>query len=192
MREVSAVETAVYGYSWNDDMRFMIDAVSAEEARERFESGPWFSVSVGNGLLTTADAALKAEATGRLGSIPEFTLEVTPGATDINTFFYDAHGSVKAIYEFDRVDHRTMFLSTFILYEYPDESRWYGQNESVVTDNIRFRQDGTSRHRHNDKRKELIEAIDRKDVNLAKNWESVPQFGDWFGFGRPDRRPGVA
>jgi hypothetical protein len=179
----------VYGSRWNSTMRFMIDTVSEDEARRRFTNGPWFSVAIGDGLATSAEQSRAATAANIALPVPEFTLELEPGPSDVNTFFYNEQGSIVAIYQFRRHDEQTLFLHEAVFYFYPDEPRYFGQNECLVVDSVEFHLDGTSRSEHNDRSKPMIDVTDRCDVDLAMNWEPIPTFGDWTSLGRADRRP---
>jgi hypothetical protein len=50
-----------------------------------------------------------------------------------------------------------------------------------------FYLDSTSREEHTDKAAGAVNAIDRRNVDLTKNFEPIPVFGDWAGLGRADR-----
>jgi len=177
----------VYGQRWNSTMGFMIDSTTEDDARKRYVDGPWFSVAIGEGLLTSPAQSRAAKAAGRPRPIPEFSLELMPGATAINTFFYDDYeGSVKAIYGWRPEDGR-LFLHDVTIYTYPDEPGYYGQNESLFIDSFEFHLDSTSREEHTDMTTRVVNAIDRRNVDLTKNFEPIPVFGDWAGLGRADR-----
>jgi hypothetical protein len=185
-RKVIPVIDRVYGHQWNDGMRFMIDSTTEADARKRYVDGPWFSVAIGEGLLISPAQSRAAEAAGQVRPIPEFSLELMPGATTIKSFFYDDEGSVKAIYRWHPEDG-CLFLRDVIIYTYPEEPRFYGQNESLFIDSFRFHLDSTSREEHTDMTTRVVNATDRRNVDLTKNFEPIPVFGDWAGLGRADR-----
>ena len=176
----------VHGHQWNDDMRFMMDVTTEEDARKRYVDGPWFSVAIGEGLLTSPAQSRAAEAAGQLRPIPEFSLEIMPGPPRSSRSSTSTKGSIKAIYAW-RPEGVRLFLFDVIIYTYPDESRFYGQNESLFIDSFEFHLDGTSREEHTDMTTRMVDATDRRDVDLSKNFEPIPVFGDWAGLGRADR-----
>ena len=186
-REERLVTDMVYGQRWNSTMRFMIDVTTEADARKRYVDGPWFSVAVGQDLLTTPEQAEEAEAAGQHRPVPDFSLEIMPGATTINSFFYDDEGSVKAIYTW-RPEGSRLFLFNVTIYTYPDEPLHYGQDECEFVDSFEFHLDATSRSEHTVRTTRLVTAIDRRNVDLTKNFEPIPAFGQWAGLGRADRR----
>ncbi len=183
----------VYGQMWNEDLRFVFDQISVDDARMRYQEGPWFSVAAGAGLCTSADEARAAEAGGVALPVPEFSVGVRPGPTYFEVSFYDTEGSIVVVHGWRAVGDQ-MFFRSAIHYIYPEEPRHHVQGESSVLRSVTFKADGTSRETISEKlsafteplRKRVV-TIDRDDVPLDDHYLPVPEFGDWVALGRRDR-----
>lgn len=81
-----------------------------------------------------------------------------------------------------------LFLRTVAYWQYPDDGAFHGMDEAALFEEVRFSLDGTSRTITDDKSKPVLDVVDRRDVDLAANWEPIPEFGDWEGLGRLDRK----
>ena len=171
----------IYGQQWNHDMRFMIDSISEEDARRRFERGPWFSAAEGAGLATSPESARE----GVVG-IPAFALEIEPMAAVVKTFFYDLHGSIWLIYHFTRTEDQ-LFLDYVTRYEYPDSSRFYRQNKATLIETISYTPEGVTLQAENDRINRRRRITERDQVDVTPHWEPIPEFGDWSGLGRLER-----
>ena len=159
----------------------MIEAMSEAEARARYEAGPWFSVASGMGLATSAELARAAVQT-----VPEYSLEIEPSAVAVNTFLYEANDSIWLIYHFKCLEDR-LFLAEVTRYEYPDASRWYGQNEATLIETISYTPDGVTLQAEHDTVSKRRRVTERDQVDVTPHWEPIPEFGDWSGLGRLDR-----
>ena len=159
----------------------MIDSVAEAEARRRYQSGPWFTVAVGDDLAVSPSEARN----GKQG-IPEFSLELEPGASVVNTHFYDVNGSLWLIYHFKAVDAR-LFLAEVVRYEYPYSPRFYRQNESTMIETISYTPDGVTMQAEHDTVSKRRRVTERDQVDVAPHWEPVSEFGNWAGLGRLDR-----
>jgi hypothetical protein len=169
----------VYGQRWNDPMRFIIDAISEEQARVRFQTGPYFTVAKGEGLLTDSG---QARVVGVAAPVPEYSLDMTAGAENIRANFYTTGGSLGALYHW-RQEKERMFLHQVSVYQYPDDEAYYGQDEALVFTSISFTVDGFSKTYIDDKSKSMIDLEDRCEVPLDAHWEPIPAFGEWDAFG---------
>ena len=149
--------------------------LSEAEARTRFEGkvpdpDDWFTVA---GLQGDAESA----------SVPEFVLEVTPGAEFVYTHLVDQWQRICFIYNFRDIDGR-LFLFNRVEYSYPEDDRYLNQAQASRIESILFRPDGYMRRRLKDKSKATNEEWEYKDVELVDNWEAKPEFGEWVALGR--------
>jgi hypothetical protein len=181
----------VYGQMWNDDLRFIFDHISVDDARKRYRDGPWFGLAVGEGLCTSADEARAAEATGVSLPVPEFCLELEARARDVRALFYDERNSVTILHDWGVVGDR-LFLESVVRYYYPDQPRFFVQNESLKIWSMSFKPDGTAKEntrlppppgafvRTND-------FTEHRNVPLGNHYIPIPEFGDWAALGHRDR-----
>ncbi|MGL5830146.1 MAG: hypothetical protein ACRC0L_11335 [Angustibacter sp.] len=169
----------IYGDAWNEKIRFMIEHITEEQARARFTNGPWFSVAKGQHLLTDYDEALGKETTAE---VPEYSLDITPGAEHIRANFYTHGGSLGANYDW-RQENGKMFLCDVSVWEYPDEDTYYIHGQALIYTSISFTTDGFSKEYLDDKSKTMIDLTDRCEVPLDAHWENIPTFGHWEPFG---------
>lgn len=188
--------TVYYGVEWNEDLRFVIDSYTEERARELFHKGPRLCAVVGEGLLTDPQSAREAERTGAPRPVPEFSLNVAPAALTedgvtkrfyAGTQFYGEHGSIVMGYDWRQEGDR-LFLRTVVFWQYPDDGVFHSMDEALLFEEVNFSLDGTSRTITDDKSKPMLDVVDRCDVDLRANWEPIPDFGDWAGLGRLDRK----
>jgi hypothetical protein len=185
--------SVVYGQTWNEDLRFIIDHISADDARRRFLAGPWFGLGVGEGLCTSADDARAAEAAGVSLPVPEFSLEMEAGATAVRVLFYDEQNSITTLHDWG-IKRGQLFLETVVLYVYPDDPRFHRRNERLMVRSIDFAVDGSAREIIKDTFSAATETYDRsktiiehRDVPLGNHYIPIPEFGDWAALGHRDR-----
>jgi hypothetical protein len=181
----------VYGQMWNEDLRFMFDHISTDDARKRYSDGPWFGLAVGDGLCTSADQARSAEATGVSLSVPEFSLDLEVRATAVRGLFYDDQNSITVLHHWRALEGRLFFKSA-TFYTYPGERRLYGQDEFLKVRSMSFKPDGIARENTrlppppgafvptND-------FVEHRDVPLDNHYIPIPEFGDWAALGHRDR-----
>jgi hypothetical protein len=181
----------IYGQRWNSTMRFIIDSISVDDARTRYQDGPWFGVAVGDGLCTSADEARAAEATGVSLPIPEFSLDLEVGADAVRAVFYDGCGSVNIIHRWQATGG-LLFFEKVIVYTYPEEPHFYGQDEFLKIWSMSFQPDGTARE--NTRLPPPAGAfvptndfVEHQAVPLDNHYIPIPEFGDWAALGHRDR-----
>jgi hypothetical protein len=187
------VSDVVYGQRWNSTMRYIIDHVSADDARKRYRDGPWFGLAVGQGLCTSADDARAAEAAGVSLPVPEFSLELEAGAAAVRVLFYDEQNSITLLHDWG-IKRGQLFLETVVLYVYPDEPRFHRRNERLLVRSIDFETDGSAREMIKEAFSAVTETYDRSKtivehhgVPLDNHYIPIPEFGDWAALGHRDR-----
>lgn len=147
--------------------------VTETEARVLYVSDSrddWFSV------IAFADDVPDA-------GVPEYSIEIVPPAKFFRVHFYDQAKSLRFVYDFDTIEGR-LFLENITEYTYSDTSRMRRRNESLVTESLTFKPDGTMHQRKNDKAKDYIEEADYRGTDVSSHWENVPAFGEWESIAR--------
>ncbi len=168
----------------------MTDHVGVDDARKRYTDGPWVALAVGAGLCTDFDEAWAA---GVSLPVPEFSLELEPRATAVRALFYDTYCSITTIHRW-RSTGTELFFEKIIVYTYPDEPRFHGQDESLRVWSMDFEADGTAQENTQPLPPPgafLPEDnfVDHTDVPLDDHYLPVPEFGDWAALGHRDRYP---
>lgn len=193
-------EAFTYAEDWHDELRFVRDPISLDEARHRFVHGPQFVVVPGTGWLDDFDRAEDAQREGRVLPVAPYALYVNPLADAsadlddtrttlyIEANFFDLHtGSLRMVYGWKRLVDR-MFLKSVVAYTYPDDERYHVCFECTEAVTLDFDPAGTSRETIDRTSRPTLDVIDRADVDLSANVEPVPEFGDWARFGVLDRK----
>lgn len=161
----------VYGKVWNQTLRKMRDPISETVARQRFETGPWFSV-----------ARLRTDILG----IPIWSIELEPHGEVAKVLFYNTVGSIEKSHTFQRTSER-LFMEKSIKYHYPDDSCFARMNEADIVTVINYQPDGITYVTTDDITRPDIERTSYEGVNITPNWEPMPKFGDWESLARRDR-----
>ncbi len=168
----------IYGTRWSGNKRGMLKSLTEDEARQRFDGlveqpHHWFSV-----------AAMRDGAGPH--AAPEFVLEVLPHAEFIGVQFLDQHHSKRFSYGFRKSDSR-MFMESVVEHRYADDTSFHRMNESRLVEEMVIRPDGYVKQFVNDYTTNETHISEYRGVDVSGNWEKVPVFGDWEGFGRFER-----
>jgi len=115
--------------------------------------------------------------------VPDYVLEITPRAEYVNTHLMDECNRLRFIYNFERREDR-LFLFSRVEYTYPDRPGYMIPPASSIIERVSFKPDGYMRRRLNDKSQPSVEEWEYRDMDLADNWEVVPEFGSWGHLGR--------
>jgi len=163
-----------YFERWNFLQDRPIDPLTEADARDRYDSGPWFSVAL------SSDPQF-----GERGVLPEALLEVEPKADAVKAYFFTPAGSVALVYWFRREGDR-LFLAQTLQYHYDDEAK-HRRSESVLTSTFSFSPDGSVTIRDDDKSQQTVQSSERSGVDVSSNWDVVPEFGAWRRLSRRER-----
>ena len=151
------------------------DSFDASVAQGRFD-GPG-----GSADHLIAVAAWDGEGVGV--GIPQFVLEVTPGAGFVYAYLLDEWNRICHIYHFEKMGAR-MFLFNRVAYMYPDEPRHFHQFQATSIESIGFRANGCAKRKVTDKAAGVVDEVESGDVDVSGNWEPVPEFGEWGPLGK--------
>ncbi len=163
-----------YCERWNNRLAEPIEPISEEEARRRYEKGPWFTVVIGD------------------PPIPHCFIEINWENDYMGVNFLDEAGSTRCVYAFTRVDDSRMFLDQATFWQYPKDGKYHPMFEAELIEAFFYRQDGTATHEVRDEITGEVTLADHAGVPLDINWEPVPEFGDWASVARRDReKPGA-
>lgn len=151
------------------------DSFDSRMAQKRFNS---------RGAVEDHLIAVAAWTDGKtMKGIPEFVLEVTPGAGFIYTYLLDEWNRICYIYHFEKIEAQ-MFLFNRVRYTYPDEPKQFHQFQATSIESIGFRENGYMKRKLNDKAKVTTEEWEYSNVDMSDNWEPVPEFGEWADLGK--------
>ncbi|ANS79227.1 hypothetical protein SGUI_1831 [Serinicoccus hydrothermalis] len=164
-----------YGRDWHPVLRKPIQEITEKKARQRWASGPQFSVS-----------QVDDE-----GSVPAYTLVVMPEGSFVRSERYDEHGSVVSAYHFDLIEgsEDQLFLHQVTEYVYPDRQTGYlAMNAAKAHTTFNFRPNGWARARFVVDGQPEARVEEYTGVDVSAHWVERPAFGDWDRLGA-DRAP---
>lgn len=105
----------------------------------------------------------------------------------VDVQFADDPGRLRVGYRFRRVEPRTLFLSDVHCYFYPSEDPGLSCGECNRVEANRFDPDGLLTHEVADADTGETVTTKYQDIDVGKNWEPVPAFGDWLSITRYER-----
>lgn len=158
-----------FGRDWNSFTGQPISEISEDQARERWENGPAFSVSrVGDGRR-----------------VPDWTLVVRPGGDYLKVSRYDENGSTVEVRHFsDEEGGEGLFLSQLTTYVYADDAdRPQSFREAVAHKIWQFWPDGRARCRETITSQPQARVTEYRDVDVSSLWAPAPTYGDWDRWG---------
>ena len=166
-----------YGQNWNAGRGRPGLEIDEATARQRFDDGPFFSVS--------------RLAEGR--TVPDYTLVLQPGGSHVRVNRYDDNGSTVEVFDYSqREGQDRLFMDNYKLYVYPDDKtgpRTF--TESLAHKAWVFREDGTATCRETVKGMPEARISEYRDLDMSGHWRARPAFGEWDSFGDQPEPGGV-
>lgn len=160
-----------YGREWNPWTREPIDEITEDQARQRWQNGPAFSVS-------------------RLGDeaqVPDWTLVVRPGGDYVKVEHYDPDGSVVEVQHWNRERGGDgLFLAQLTTYVYVGgATTTQDLMDAVAHRTWRFWPDGRARCRETITSQPAARVSEYREVDVSSHWVPAPTFGEWDRWGAP-------
>jgi hypothetical protein len=162
-----------YGRGWHAHGRFPIAEMTEKQARRVWEKGPQLGVAAGEHLDR--------------GAVPEYSLQMSARAQDVDVHCYDEFGSVLVSFGWQTVGGR-LFLSDVAEWLHPEDGAFHERDECLVFRKYLFKPDGYARLRRDDKAAEVAAVEEFNDVDVSDHWADPLEWGDWDRIGR--QRPG--
>jgi hypothetical protein len=167
-----------YCRSWSGKRKGPLDPLSAEEARRRFEGlvpepNHWFSVAA-------------QRVGGAVDDAPEFVLEILPHADFINVKFVDQYHTQRFLYGFKKLDSK-LFMTNITEHNYPEEPRFFDLDESLTVEQIVIKPSGYVKQVLYDYKYGKRNVSEYRGVDVAGNWQEIPEFGEWDELGEFER-----
>ncbi|MDO9457661.1 hypothetical protein [Nocardioides sp.] len=185
----------IFGSRWNNGFSMMLDAMSEDDARARYEQGLEVSIACGVEELA-AEPPDDLDFEGEQPAEWELYTELSrherrpdqPGVAIVE--FYNFWGTRVAAHYFYRQDDGRLFLAQVDELDFTDTSRFVEDNEWAVLTEHSFSPDGTSsvvvRTTQPDGRTDVTMS-EHAGGDFASHWEPVPAWGDWASITRRDR-----
>jgi hypothetical protein len=158
-----------FGWKWNDDGRHPVDEMTEEQARRAWTAGPQLGVVAGEDVSD--------------GTVPAYSLEMSPEAADVRVNHYDAAGSIEAILDYGTIDGR-LFLEEVTEYLYPDDGEYHSQMGSLAVRMYFFKPDGHCELRSRVKETGVETVEEFTDVDVSDHWLEPLSWGDWDRVGQ--------
>ncbi|MGY2875928.1 hypothetical protein ACVW00_003118 [Marmoricola sp. URHA0025 HA25] len=165
----------LYGRAWHEQGRFPVGEISEDEARKVWDNGPQLGVAAGESL--------------ERGSAPEYSLEMSAHAADVDVNHYDESGSVVASLGWQTIDGR-LYLSDVAEWLYPDDGSFHEMDECLAVRKYLFKPDGYARLRSDVKAAGGVTVEEFTGVDVSDHWLEPLAWGDWDRIGR--HRPTAA
>lgn len=159
----------VYGWSWNAKLRQLIDELTEDQARTRFDEGPQLGVVA----LPQPDA------------VPLYALTLSAGAADVRVHRYDARGSQTASLDYTVLDGR-LFLEQAGEWLYPEDDRYHAFGGALAHRTFEFQPSGVVRLSSRVKETGVETVEEFSDVDVSGHWIDPLAWGDWDRVGRYD------
>jgi hypothetical protein len=157
-----------YCEQWNNLTETPMNPLTPEQARARHASGQ----------LYTAVAAPDEH------SVPALRVEMRLETGYSSVIFMDEYGRDALDYTFTLING-SLFLETATSYDYGDAQERGGYADANRMESYEFTTDGVMRRTVEVDGEESRES--RDGIDVASNWEPVPDFGAYEGMARRDR-----
>jgi hypothetical protein len=155
-----------------------LEPLFEEEALRRFtglvpEPHHWFSVAA-HRVGAAADDA------------PEFVLEILPHAEFVNVNFVDQYHTQKVSYGFKKMNGK-LFMTNITEHNHPEGRRFFAMDESLSVEQIVIKPDGYVKQVLYDYQVGKTSLSEYRGVDVAGNWQELPEFGAWEELGEFER-----
>jgi hypothetical protein len=167
--------TFLYGWKWHSSGRFPIDEMTEDQARTAWEKGPQLGVAAGDDLAP--------------GTVPAYSLEMSPYAEDVRVVHYTPEGSIEAILDYGTIDGR-LFLEEVTEYVYPDDGQFKEQDGCTANRGYFFKPDGYAELRSRVKETGVETVEEFTSVDVSDHWLDSLEWGDWDRIGKHQPAPG--
>lgn len=159
-----------YAFRWNERRSKPATPLTEQQARERDSRGDEY-------------AALLQESGERCPTVVTVVWETDT----VDVKFFDDPGRLRVNYRFRRMDERMLFLGTVTCYFYPTEDPGLGRSDSNRIEANHFDPEGLLTHTIRDDEAGETVTTKYQDIDVGRNWEPVPTFGDWASISRYER-----